>query len=92
MPKKYPKLRMRQAKLAQFRDGVYTVKLEFPFDPTDIANVKTLPGYRYFKEGRFWTVPPSEMVLRHLQEWDFIIDKKLKPITQRIGILHLGRK
>lgn len=77
MAKPYPGLQLRQAKLAKFPDGTYTIKLQFPFSPDDVANVKTLQGRKWYPDGRFWTAYPTIPNLDALKSWDFVIDKKL---------------
>lgn len=77
MAKPYPGLQLRQAKLAKFPDGTYTIKLQFPFSPDDVANVKTLQGRKWYPDGRFWTAYPTIPNLDAIRSWDFVIDKKL---------------
>ena len=71
------KIAIRQAVLARYRNGDHTIKIVFPFDPDDVALVKTLPGRKYNGEGRFWTCPPTKRAVTMLKDWAFVVDRKL---------------
>ena len=36
------------------------IKISFPYNPDYIAKIKTIAGYRWHPEGRYWSVPYSE--------------------------------
>ena len=36
------------------------IKISFPYNPDYIAKIKTIVGYRWHPEGRYWSVPYSE--------------------------------
>lgn len=76
-PKPYKLLNARQASLARFKDGTFTIKIQFPFTPEDVANVKTLPGRLFYPSKKFWTATLSNQAIKSLQEWGFIVDQRL---------------
>ena len=77
MPKPY-KLNMRQAVLTHYNNGALVVKIKFPFNPEDIAIVKTIPGRKWNPEARFWTCPPTSQAVKILDDAKFVIDQKLR--------------
>lgn len=71
-------MKLRQATLAHYKDGTPTIKIIFPFDPDDIALIKTIPSRKWNPEGRFWTCPPTNKALEILKLGRFIIDPELE--------------
>ena len=68
----------RQAVLARYKDGRHTVKISFPYDPEDVAIVKSIPGRKYNADHKFWTCPPTTKALHILEDAAFVIDRKLR--------------
>jgi len=71
-------LNIRQATLARFKDGTYTIKMKFPFTPEDVEIVKRIPGRRWLHDSRVWICPPTSNAIKILDEAKFIISKELR--------------
>ncbi|MEA1998507.1 MAG: site-specific tyrosine recombinase/integron integrase [Euryarchaeota archaeon] len=39
------------------------IKISFPYNPNHITKIKTMEGYRWHPEGKYWTIPYSDNVL-----------------------------
>lgn len=55
------------------------VKITFPYNPVDIANVKELMGRRFHNEGtsKYWSADLTIDTLKKLQSWGFTLDTQL---------------
>ena len=69
----------RKAIKVQFKDSNKSaIKITFPFNYNDLANVKTLSGRRFHKQPTpFWTCPLNIEAVESLQEWGFELDQEL---------------
>jgi hypothetical protein len=66
--------------------GNYTnnlIKIVFPYDLNDIANVKTLPDRRFLPEQRCWTVPVKADNLEKLKSWGFTLSPELESVLEQ---------
>ena len=39
------------------------VRISFPYDLEHIAKIKTIKGYRWDSEGKYWSIPSSERTI-----------------------------
>lgn len=58
------------------------IKLTFPYNRDDIADIKTIPGRKYNAEFKYWTCPPSVKTIKQLKKWQFVLDVKLEAYLQ----------
>lgn len=75
----------KTAKKVRYQDsGIDAIKIEFPFDRTDLTNIKTLPGRRFHNEGtaKYWTCPMSIEAITKLDNWNFKLDNDLKSVLE----------
>lgn len=87
IPKDHPMLKNRkqekQSRAAiqvQYKDsGKKGIKITFPFNYEDLANVKTLSGRRFHNEGasKYWTAPLTIENAEALQSWGFELDQNI---------------
>jgi SWI/SNF-related matrix-associated actin-dependent regulator 1 of chromatin subfamily A len=69
---------MKTATLAKDSNGRRLIKLKFPPNKKDIANMKTLTIRNYHSSIDCWSIPLTKENLKKVMEWDFIIDKRLE--------------
>lgn len=72
----------RQASLARYKDGTHVIRLEFPYNPDDVAAVKRIPGRKWNPDARIWTCPPTGKALQILEEARFLIDPGVKDLVR----------
>jgi hypothetical protein len=86
-PKTHPMLKQEQPKkitrsatLVTYKDSyAKAVKITFPFNPDDVAKIKSLSGRRFHSEGstKYWTAPVTPETLLLLNKWKFEMDQGL---------------
>lgn len=59
------------------------IKIVFPYDLNDIANVKTLLGRRFIPDKRCWTAPLNLENLQKLKSWGFFLIPELESIIEQ---------
>ncbi len=64
------------------KTGERLMKIQFPFDKTDLDLVKSISGRRYHDEGaiKYWTAPLSKEALKLLTDRKFVLDEDLKAL------------
>lgn len=80
VPTDHPMLKgkpKKESKRAVLAGG--TIKIFFPYDPKEIARIKTLSGRDYEKLPKpHWTAPFGIETAQQLREWGFALDNSLK--------------
>ena len=51
---------MRKAEIIEVRKERERIKIFFP-NPDHIAKIKTIGGYKWHAEGKYWSIPYSEL-------------------------------
>ena len=51
---------MRKAEIIEVRKERERIKIFFPYNPDHIAKIKTIGGYKWHAEGKYWSIPCSE--------------------------------
>jgi hypothetical protein len=51
---------MEGEEMMEVRKDGERIKISFPYNPDYITRIKTIEGYRWHPEGRYWSVPYSE--------------------------------
>jgi len=52
---------MRKAEIIEVRNERERIKIFFPYNPDHIAKIKTIGGYKWHAEGKYWSIPCSEL-------------------------------
>lgn len=71
----------RRATLVKYQtSGMDAIKIEFPYNPEDLVNVKTLADRRFHNEGsaKYWTAAYSLESIEKLNQWGFSLDASLR--------------
>lgn len=53
------------------------IKVVFPYDPDLVATIRTIPGRRYNKDGKYWVIPKTVSAVTVLVENNFDISDEL---------------
>jgi SNF2 family DNA or RNA helicase len=69
---------MKTATLAKDANGRKLIKMKFPSNKKDIANMKTLTIRNYHSSIDCWSTPLTKENLKKVMDWNFIIDKRLE--------------
>lgn len=75
--KTYKGAAINTAKLTRYKSGGEAIKIIFPFSKETISNIKTIPGYRYHSEMKFWSCPLSIEAIEKLLSFEFHLDEGL---------------
>jgi len=59
------------------------IKIVFPYDLNDIANVKTLLNRRFIPEQKCWTAPITPENLQKLKDWGFYLFPELESALEQ---------
>lgn len=82
-PKAEPKPATKKPKKIATLDG-NVIRMVFPYDPSSIELVKTIPGRRFqSKEPKHWTAPVSRDAVKILHDADFQLDQALKDVLNK---------
>lgn len=77
----------REATQVMYKDsGDPAIKITFPFNYNDLANVKSLPGRRFNSENKHWIAPLKLESVMQLKEWGFSLDAQLKEVLKKAAI------
>jgi SWI/SNF-related matrix-associated actin-dependent regulator of chromatin subfamily A-like protein 1 len=79
----------RTANLVKYQNsGKWAIKIEFPFNHDDLANVKSLPDRRFHSEGndKYWTTPLGIEAVEKLREWGFQMDERLIKFLEKAKV------
>ena len=52
---------MRKAEIIEVIKERERIKIFFPYNPDHIAKIKTIGGYKWHAEGKYWSIPCSEL-------------------------------
>jgi SNF2 family DNA or RNA helicase len=66
------------ATLATNENEEKVIKLSFPYEGMLLYNVKTLPGWKYYKADQCWSVPILKETISNLRQWGFTISSKIE--------------
>jgi len=72
---KKPSKRTQRVRLATYDKNIMVIT--FPYDPTLVAQIKTLAGRRWNAENKHWTAPFSIDSVEKLQAWGFTIEEAI---------------
>jgi intein/homing endonuclease len=75
----------RTATMAENEHGDRVVKITFPYNTTDLDNVRSLSGRRYHVEQKIWSAPVCIETVELLRSWGFILDSKLEIFLQKVN-------
>jgi SWI/SNF-related matrix-associated actin-dependent regulator of chromatin subfamily A-like protein 1 len=78
---KYP--RMFKTLSLSHLEGEPVIKIRFPFNQTDLENIKTIPNRKFHKNNDCWSCPLSLSNLQKLTTFGFIPDEQLKTFYEK---------
>jgi SWI/SNF-related matrix-associated actin-dependent regulator of chromatin subfamily A-like protein 1 len=81
---------LRTATMVENQHGDRVVKIEFPYNVTDLNNVRTLSGRRYHAEQKIWSCPVCIESVELLKTWGFELDPRLETFLQKVK-LHVNQ-
>jgi SNF2 family DNA or RNA helicase len=73
------------ATMAENEHGDRVVKITFPYNTTNLDNVRSLSGRRYHVEQRIWSAPVCIETVELLKSWGFMLDSKLEIFLQKVN-------
>lgn len=79
-----PETRPKKENTASMAEG--KIKIQFSYDASLLAKIKSLSGRRWNNDGKFWTVPISQDSITCLQEWGFKLDENLLKVTEKYSV------
>jgi SNF2 family DNA or RNA helicase len=69
---------MKLATRAKDPKGIEIIKVTFPFNYTDLGNVKSIPDRVWWQNNKCWSVPLTEINIDKLLHFGFTIDPSLQ--------------
>lgn len=74
---------LKKAELVTDKKGNELIKISFPFNMNDVERMRSIPGRKFYPEGKFWSAPLYLSIIQNLKEWGFELDDGLLEILNQ---------
>ena len=68
---------LKKAELVTDKKGNDLIKISFHFDMDTVEKMRTIPGRKYYPDGKYWSAPLHLSIIQNLKEWGFELDDGL---------------